>query len=85
MVEFDYENAKERSNMVCAVKNLTTSGENLYAQGGAEVCNETAQQLFQEGQEKLQQAAVIREEFWDKYPNALIDPNCPWMAKDVYC
>lgn len=79
----DVKEAKDRANMVNQIKNLTEEGKSLLHKGMIELNLSKSFDFFKAGLAKMGEAKALRDEFWKKYPNALILHNCPWMSKDV--
>jgi hypothetical protein len=79
----DVKVAKDRAQRVAQIKQLIEDGNRICSQGLSHPNDTTYQELVKEGQAKLQEAAQLRDEFWELYPNALIMNNCPWMARQV--
>lgn len=75
--------ARDRAQRVARIKQLIDEGNNLCSKGVNHHDETTYQDLVKQGHEKLREADKLRDEFWDKYPNALIMANCPWMSRHV--
>lgn len=85
MDQLKVEEARERARITSEVYSLASEGNALFVQSTCCGSPEVASQLHQQGQERLNKADELRNEFWDKYPQALIAPSCPWMRKDHEC
>lgn len=79
----DVNKARERSQLVARIKQLVEEGNSLCTKGVTHHVEEKYQELVKAGQAKLQEAGALRDEFWKKYPNALVMHNCPWLAKEI--
>lgn len=79
------EEARERARITSEVYSLANEGNALFVQSACCITPAVADKLHQKAQERINKADELRNEFWDKYPQALIAPSCPWMRKDHEC
>lgn len=77
--------ALERARMTSQVYSLTNEGNALFVQSACCTTPAMADALHQQAQQRINQADEVRNEFWDKYPQAYIPSSCPWMSKDHNC
>ena len=82
---FKVEEARERARITSEVHSLVSEGNSLFVQSAFAPSAAVSTQLHQQGQELINRADELKDEFWDKYPQALIAPSCPWMRKDHEC
>lgn len=85
MDQLKVKEARERARITSEVYSLANEGNSLFVQSACCKSPVVADQLHQKAQQRINKADELRNEFWDKYPQALIAPNCPWMSKDHEC
>jgi len=74
--------ALERSRLTTEVYNHVAQANGLFAASACSTNPAEADRLFQQAQAKVNQADVARDTFWERYPQALIPPTCPWMNRN---
>lgn len=85
MEQLKVEEARERTRIISEVNSLVCEGNALFVQSACVSSPIASSQLHQQGKERINKADALRDEFWDKYPQALITPSCLWMRKDHEC
>lgn len=74
--------ALERSRLTSEVFNRVTEANNLFVASACSTNPAEADSLFQQAQAQVNQADAVRDQFWARYPQALIPPTCPWMNRN---